>query len=168
MRIDDQEASQPLPEVHVATQHRSRRALALQHRRMDEVDAESALRPDANDELAPVAFVVDDEPLVRQLVSAVLRHRGWSVIEAADGTIALTVAPETLNLLVTDYEMPAVTGVTLAERLRRRDGELSVLMVSGHPDVPRKMRNLRGPRTAFVRKPFPVEELVSTIGSITK
>ena len=125
---------------------------------MDQVDGESDLRPDADDELAPVALVVDDEPLVRQLVSTVLRHRGWSVIEAADGTVALTVAPETLDLLVTDHEMPAVTGVALAERLRQRDGQLLVLMVSGHPDVPRKIRNLRGPRTAIVRKPFPIEE----------
>jgi hypothetical protein len=43
---------------------------------MDEVDAESDLRPDANDELAPATLVVDDEPLVRQVVSTVLRHRG--------------------------------------------------------------------------------------------
>ena len=145
MRIDDQEVSQPLREVHVATQHRSRRALALQRRRRDEVDGESDLRPDADGELAPAALVVDDEPLVRQLVSAVLRHRGWSVVEAADGTVALTVAPETLDLLVTDYEMPAVTGVTLAEKLRQRDGELHVLRVSGHPDVPRRLRKLAHP-----------------------
>jgi CheY-like chemotaxis protein len=75
----------------------------------------------------------------------VLRHRGWSVVEAADGTVALTVAPETLDLLVTDYEMPAVTGVTLAEKLRQRDGELHVLRVSGHPDVPRRLRKLAHP-----------------------
>jgi CheY-like chemotaxis protein len=75
----------------------------------------------------------------------VLRHRGWSVVEAADGTVALTVAPETLDLLVTDYEMPAVTGVTLAEKLRQRDGELRVLRVSDHPDVPRRLRKLAHP-----------------------
>jgi CheY-like chemotaxis protein len=145
MRIDDQEVSQPLREVHVATQHRSRRALARQRRRRDEVDGESDLRPDAGDELAPAAIVVDDESLVRQLVSAVLRHRGWSVVEAADGTVALTVAPETTGLLATDDGMPVSTGVTLAEKLRQRDGELHVLRVSGHPDVPRRLRKLAHP-----------------------
>jgi DNA-binding response OmpR family regulator len=127
---------------------------------MDREDGESDLRPDANDELAPVALGADDEPFVRQLVSTVLRHRSWSVIEAADGTVALTVAPGPFDLLVTDHEMPAVTGVALAERLRRRDGQLLVLMVSGHPDVPHKIRNLRGPRIAIARKPFPIEEIV--------
>ncbi len=116
---------------------------------------------------ARTALVVDDEPLVRTLVSTALRHRGWFVIEAADGATALDLAPATLDLLVTDYEMPAVTGVTLAEILRRRHRALPVVVVSGHPDVAAKMDALRGPRTAFVGKPFPVEELISKIGSIT-
>ena len=115
----------------------------------------------------PVALVVDDEPLVRQLVATVLRRRGWSVFEAEDGSIALSVAPVNLDLLVTDYEMPSVTGMVLARKLRQRDEDLPVLVVSGHPEVARKMRSIRGPRTAFVRKPFPLEELVSSIGSIT-
>ena len=114
-----------------------------------------------------MALVVDDEPLVRALVSTVLRNRGWSVIEAADGPSALALAPETLGLLVTDYEMPVISGLTLAEQLRLRDGRLPVLMVSGHPDVAARLSTLGGPRTAFVSKPFPVDELISTIRAIT-
>ena len=149
----------------MATQHRSRRALAATKRRMHDADAVEELHDDVS-EFAPVALAVDDEPLIRQFVSAVLRHRGWSVIEAADGTVALTVAPPALDLLATDYEMPVFTGVTLAERLREQDEDLPVLMVSGDPDVARKMRSLYGRRTALVPKPFPVEALVSSIGSI--
>ena len=114
-----------------------------------------------------MALVVDDEPLVRRLVSSVLRNRGWSVIEAADGPSALAVAPPELALLVTDFEMPTITGLALARKLRLRDGELPVLMVSGHPDVGGRMGSLRGSRTAFVSKPFPVEELIAQIGAIT-
>jgi DNA-binding response OmpR family regulator len=135
-------------------------------RRIDDVDAVAELS-DSGEELAPLALVVDDEPLIRQLVSTVLRRRGWSVIEAADGTVALSVVGSgTLDLLVTDYEMPIISGVRLAEQLRAFDTELPVLVVSGRPEAVRRMRSLKGPRTAFVRKPFPVEELVSTIGSI--
>ena len=114
-----------------------------------------------------VALVVDDEPLVRGLISRVLRLRGWSVIEAADGSSALAAAPENLDLLVTDYEMPSVTGLTLARQLRRRHSRLPVVMVSGHPEVEGQLDGLIGPRIGFVGKPFPVEELLSTIGSIT-
>jgi DNA-binding response OmpR family regulator len=132
---------------------------------MEEADGVEELRDD-DEEPSPIALVVDDEPLIRQLVSTVLRHRGWSVIEAADGSTALTIAPHALDLLVTDYEMPTLSGLTVAERLRAQDQDLPVLMVSGDPDAARQMHGLRGRRTALVPKPFPVEELVSTIGAI--
>jgi len=150
----------------VATQHRSRRARASQVRRGYEAEAVAALS-DRDETPAPLALVVDDEPLIRQLVSTVLRRRGWTVIEAADGSVALSVVGAgPVDLLVTDYEMPFVSGVRLAEQLRELHNELPVLMVSGRPEAARKMRSLKGPRTAFVRKPFPLEELVAGIGSI--
>jgi len=150
----------------VATQHRSRRARASQVRRSYEAETVAALS-DRDETPAPLALVVDDEPLIRQLVSTVLRRRGWTVVEAADGSVALSVVGAgPVDLLVTDYEMPFVSGVRLAEQLRELHNELPVLMVSGRPEAARKMRSLNGPRTAFVRKPFPVEELVASIGSI--
>ncbi|MGD0019269.1 MAG: response regulator [Candidatus Limnocylindrales bacterium] len=147
--------------------HRFLRTLAVKRRPTDEFEWAPGLRPRTAPTVAPVALVVDDEPLVRTLVSTVLRNQGWSVIEAADGPSALALAPETLSLLVTDYEMPQITGVTLAEQLRLRDDRLPVLMMSGHPDVAARLSTLRGPRAGFVSKPFPVEELISTIGLIT-
>jgi len=150
----------------VETQHRSRRARASQVRQSYDADAAAELS-ESDDEPAPLAVVVDDEPLIRQLVSTVLRRKGWTVIEAADGSMALSVVGAgPVDLLVTDYEMPFISGLRLAEQMRELDDELPVLMVSGRPDVARKLRSLKGPRTAFMSKPFPVEELVASIGSI--
>jgi len=115
---------------------------------------------------APVALVVDDEPLVRRFVSAVLRHEGWSVVEAGSAVAALAIADNgPFDLLVTDYEMPDVTGVALAQQLRKRDEDLPVLMVSGHPDAAREIQGLEG-RTAFALKPFAAQELVTRVCSI--
>jgi DNA-binding response OmpR family regulator len=149
------------------TSNRFPAAAAIQRRASAELQASSGLRTNTARTVGPVALVVDDEPFVRALVAAVLRRRGWSVIEAPDGPSALAVAPQALDLLVTDYEMPAISGVTVAEQLRLRDDRLPVLMLSGRPDAAARMRGLRGPRTAFVGKPFPVEELVATIRLIT-
>jgi two-component system, OmpR family, response regulator len=115
---------------------------------------------------APIALVVDDEPAVRRFVSTVLRRQGWSVREAGDATAALAVAKAfPPDLLVTDFEMPLISGVALAEQLRKSDKDLPVLVVSGYPDVVRSMRKLHG-RTAFARKPFAASELMSSVGSI--
>ena len=149
------------------TPHRFLRTLAVKRRPGDEFEWVPKRRFKPAPAAAPVALVVDDEPLVRAFVSTVLRRRGWFVVEAPDGASALAVAPETLDLLVTDYEMPALGGVALAEQLRLRDHLLPVLMVSGHPEAAGKLRSLWGSRTAFVTKPFPVEDLISTIGLIT-
>ena len=150
----------------MATQHRSRRARASRVRQGYEAEGAAALA-ERDDDYSPLALVVDDEPLIRQLVSTVLRRRGWTVIEDADGSVALAVVAEgAVDLLVTDYEMPLISGLRLAEQMRELDDELPVLMVSGRPDAARKMRSLKGPRTAFVSKPFPVEELVASISSI--
>lgn len=113
-----------------------------------------------------LALVVDDEPLVRRFISSVLRREGWTVLEAADAIAALAMADrKPLDLLVTDYEMPRVSGVTLAEQLRASHRDLPVLVISGYPDVDYKMRSLRG-RTAFTRKPFAAAELVASVGAL--
>jgi CheY-like chemotaxis protein len=115
---------------------------------------------------ALIALVVDDEPLVRGFVSTVLRRQGWSVREAANATDAMAIAAAgPLDLLVTDYEMPGLTGLALAEQLRISNSRLPVLMVSGHPEAVGEIRGLDG-HTAFARKPFAAAELVSTICSI--
>ena len=166
MRIDGK-GTRVLPEVDVDTPHRFLHTLALKRGPEDESEWVPSRRPRTAPAVAPVALVVDDEPLVRAFVSTVLRHRGWSVIEAADGPSALAVAPESLSLLVTDYEMPAISGVALAEQLRLRNSKLPVLLVSGHPEAAGKLGALWGSRTAFVSKPFPAEALISTVGLIT-
>ena len=117
---------------------------------------------------APIALVVDDEPFVRGFVSTVLRRQGWSVREAPDATAALTIARAfPPDLLVTDFEMPLISGVALAEQLRKSDKDLPVLVVSGYPEAARSMRTLVG-NTAFRRKPFVAEDLVASIGSIVR
>jgi DNA-binding response OmpR family regulator len=143
----------------------SRRAVNSSERR------ESVLPPEVAAEApraaAGVALVVDDEPTVRRLLSTLLRNSGWSVLEAADGAVALSVAPPDLDLLVTDYEMPSGTGVDLARRLRRRHGSLSVLLVSGRPEAAATLTSIDGPRTAFVAKPFPAAEFLASVCAIT-
>jgi CheY-like chemotaxis protein len=113
-----------------------------------------------------VALVVDDQPLVRRFLSTVLRRQGWAVREAWDAVSAVAVSDaEKIDLLVTDYDMPAVTGVALARTLRERQFGLPVLMVSGHPEAAVELKSLRG-RTAFAQKPISVDELIAGVGSI--
>jgi chemotaxis protein histidine kinase CheA/ActR/RegA family two-component response regulator len=78
-------------------------------------------------------LVVDDSPIVRDLVSEALRSHGMLVIEAGDGVEALEkleAHPE-IALVVSDVEMPRMTGLELIRAIRARDGKrLPAVMVS--------------------------------------
>jgi DNA-binding response OmpR family regulator len=159
------EVPPPEREVDMASPRSARWARTIPGR-PNRAPQDPRVRSASDDSQAPVALVVDDEPLVRRFVSSVLRRRGWSVLEAdgAEGALAIAdVGP--VDLLVTDYEMPDVTGAVLARQFRERDEDLPILMVSGHPEAAGEIRGLRG-RTAFARKPIAVDDLVSSIGSI--
>lgn len=121
----------------MVSKHRSRKAKALKLDRIYSADATEELNWGVEEEAPGPVF--EREPLVRQLVSTALQRRGWSVLERADGTVALTVAPETLDQLIADYGMPSVLS----------------------PSAARKARSIRSLRNAFVREPLVVEELVS-------
>jgi signal transduction histidine kinase/sensor domain CHASE-containing protein len=110
-------------------------------------------------------LLVEDDNSVRRLAKEVLEGRGFTVIPAASGKEAIQmVNTESLliDLLVTDVIMPGMAGDELVEHLRLMRPDLKVVFVSGYASdsIPRIATNSR---TAFLQKPFPVEELVRTV-----
>ncbi|MEK7703514.1 MAG: ATP-binding protein [Myxococcota bacterium] len=82
-------------------------------------------------------LVVDDDELVRQLVTTVLDALGYRVLSASDGPSALTLLQqpgENIDLLLTDVVMPTMHGVELAERSVRRQPSLKIAFMSGYAD----------------------------------
>ncbi|WP_428390819.1 response regulator [Lichenicoccus sp.] len=95
-------------------------------------------------------LLVDDDPLVRTATIATLEDLGHSAIEAASGPQALEIlrAGALLDLVITDYSMPMMTGVQLAEEIARLRPELAVLLATGYAEAA-----LTG-MTAYLVKPF--------------
>jgi two-component system, cell cycle sensor histidine kinase and response regulator CckA len=108
----------------------------------------------------PLILVVDDEVVIRSLVTVILRASGYGVIEAADGQRALELSRDydgTIHLLITDIEMPHLDGVALLTAMRAERPGIACMAMSGndpaivaaaHPDVP------------FLAKPFETHELL--------
>ena len=110
-------------------------------------------------------LVCDDDPDVLGFVGTVLRDDGCEVFETGTPTEALK-AIETepaFDLLLVDYAMPEMSGVTVIERARACQQELKVLLMSGHADVLRAGGKLTIPLLA---KPFKLAELRKRIGEI--
>lgn len=85
-------------------------------------------------------LLVEDDPEIRAIFTAFLRHAGYEVAAAADGLAALAALRDgdgRLDLLVTDVALPWLDGYALAGLLRARHPGLRVLFVSGDPaDAP--------------------------------
>lgn len=115
--------------------------------------------------MQPLALVVDDEPLVLTLVSAILTARGWRVLRAEDAAEALARAHGVdLDLLITDLNLPDIDGGTLARRLCETDPDLPVLVISGEP---RATMPVQGIRHDFLAKPFSIRDLALRVESLT-
>ena len=78
-------------------------------------------------------LVVDDEPMLRDVETQILRVQGYTVLEAENAAKALRLAREAaaIHLLITDFSMPEVDGLELTRRFRAVHPKTPVLMVSG-------------------------------------
>ncbi len=80
-------------------------------------------------------LIVDDEPLVGQLVGNMLRGLGYQITVLSDSQSALELFekdPDAFDLLISDQVMPGLTGAELAERLRKLRAELPVILCTGY------------------------------------
>jgi two-component system, cell cycle sensor histidine kinase and response regulator CckA len=116
---------------------------------------------------APVLLVEDEPPLLR-LAERALRRAGFEVLTAASAEEALELldggAPKPVAL-VSDVVMPGLDGLGLAARLRERDPDLPVLLVSGYAEAALG-RDLASERLRLLPKPYGLSDLVAELRAI--
>jgi two-component system, NtrC family, nitrogen regulation response regulator NtrX len=116
-------------------------------------------RADAN-EVIPTVLVVEDEPIIRELMAILLEEEGYVVRQAVDGLEALEVMERHgIDLVLSDVKMPRLDGASLVQRLRARGDAIPVVLMSAvYAEV-----DLPGVR--FLRKPVSGEDLIDIIAS---
>jgi two-component system CheB/CheR fusion protein len=114
-------------------------------------------------------LVVEDEDIVRRVVTNVLRKNGYTVLEARNGEEALKICEthsEPIQLLLTDVIMPGLDGRALATRLTNQRPAMSVLYTSGYPqEIITQHGNLE-PDIAFIEKSFSPEALCRKVREV--
>lgn len=111
-------------------------------------------------------LLVDDEPAIRELIRVVLKMNGYRVLEASGGEEALRQMDslsEPIHLILTDVQMPGMTGRELAERAQQRSPDIKVLLISGCTSEA-NFHEWAFPRgVVFLPKPFNVGDLERTV-----
>jgi CheY-like chemotaxis protein len=112
-------------------------------------------------------LLVEDELLVRQALSRMLRRLGYNMLVARSGEEALEVAASaTVDLVITDVIMPTLSGTDLALRLRQDNPDLRVIFISGYTDGALGEGIALGARTEFLQKPIPHDVLATKVRTL--
>ena len=110
-----------------------------------------------------VAFIDDDEALREANIQA-LRLAGFEVLAFASAEAALAALPDGFaGVVVSDIRMPRMDGRQLFVRLKARDEDLPVILITGHADVSEAVEAMRDGVYDFVAKPYAPDRLVSSV-----
>jgi DNA-binding response OmpR family regulator len=123
--------------------------------------------PAAISEPARTLLVVDDDPVVRQLLAQILSSQGYQVLQAENPAEALRVASATatIHLLLTDFSMPGGNGLDLTREFRAVHPKTPVLMVSG--TMPKNLDKVAGlDHFEILGKPFEIDELFRKVRTL--
>jgi two-component system, OmpR family, response regulator len=114
-------------------------------------------------------LVVDDEPNIRELLSASLRYAGFEVATAPDGQQALAMAAEFRpDLLVLDVMMPGLDGFGVVRRLRQNGMHTPVLFLTARDAADDKVTGLTLGGDDYVTKPFSLDEVLARIRAVLR
>jgi DNA-binding response OmpR family regulator len=114
-------------------------------------------------------LVVDDDPYICHLSAEVLIRHGYEVDAAADGAAAWqALNADRYDLLITDHNMPRLTGVELVRKLRSARMALPVIMSTGRLPTKELAQNPSLQLAAMLPKPFSVEELLGTVTKVLR
>ncbi|MGW4772133.1 response regulator transcription factor [Nocardia sp. NPDC004278] len=114
-------------------------------------------------------LVVDDEPVLAEMLSMALRYEGWEVGTAGDGRTAVTRARETRpDVAVLDVMLPDMTGLEVLGKLRAQVPHLPVLLLTAKDSVEDRIAGLTAGGDDYVTKPFSIEEVVLRLRALLR
>src|SRR5687768_13386928 len=112
----------------------------------------------------PSILIVDDEPGVRSALGGVLRDEGYEVDAVDSGEACLDrLARQTYDVVVLDIWLPGMDGLATLARMRERQIDVQVVIISGHGNIESAVRAIKMGAFDFVEKPLSLEKTVLVV-----
>lgn len=111
-------------------------------------------------------MTVDDSATVRQMLSFTLQDAGYEVIEASDGVDALEkLKSESVQMLITDLNMPQMDGIELIREVRKNPGNrfVPIIMLTTESHEQKKQAGKSAGASGWIVKPFKPEQLLRVV-----
>ena len=117
-------------------------------------------------------LVAEDEQHMRHILSLILKKAGYSVSKAGDGYEALKMIVDSRNgtrpvdLLLTDIQMPGITGIELIAQLDQLNISLPIFVITGYGDKETVIELKHVGIAEYIEKPFMAETLLESVSKI--
>ena len=114
-----------------------------------------------------LVLVVDDEPLIREMLGSVLTDRGYRVMEAEDGACGLALFEQhaaEISVVVTDMMMPVLDGKKAIQAMWQIRPDMRFISISGLAQAGDFQPGPGGPQIQVLSKPFTAEKILETVG----
>jgi two-component system chemotaxis response regulator CheY len=114
-------------------------------------------------------LIVDDSTSMRQMVSFTMKEAGFDVIEGGNGQEALShVEGKSVNLVITDLNMPVMDGMSLIRALRAKPEFkfTPILMLTTESQQEKKLEGKAAGATGWIVKPFNPEQLLQVVQKV--
>jgi two-component system, OmpR family, response regulator MprA len=117
----------------------------------------------------PTVLIVDDDPKLLKMLQRTLVYENLNVLIASNGLEALPlVTAQKPDLLIVDWMMPKMDGVTLVRRLRDEENQTMVLMLTARDAIENRVEGLESGADDYLVKPFAPAELVARVHALLR
>lgn len=114
-------------------------------------------------------LVVDDEAGMRESLGEILARDGYEILMAEDGSQALAVlAAHAVDLTLLDIMMPGMDGIETLQRIKARDGQARVVMITGYGSIESAVKAMKYGAQDYIVKPFVISNLRKAIAENLK
>ncbi len=109
-------------------------------------------------------LIIDDEEVLQDVLSSLLRKEGYEVLSATTGEKGLeALDEEDVDLVILDLMLPGISGQEVLQEIRRRDPEMVVVVVTAYSSIESAIQAMRQGAFHYIPKPFKNEEVLLTV-----
>jgi len=121
-------------------------------------------QPPAAAKAAPIVFVVDDDPSVREALSSLFRSVGLQVeLFGSAAEFLQHKRPDGASCLVLDIRLPGVSGLDFQSELVKANIHVPIIFMTGHGDIPMSVSAMKAGAIDFLTKPFRDQDMLDAI-----
>lgn len=117
--------------------------------------------------MAHKILVVDDEEIIRESLSFVLKKEGYLVEEAENGKVAYDkIVADSFDVVITDLEMPGMKGIQLVEEIQKLNIQTSIIIITAYGSLDTAISALRNGASDYILKPIEFDEILIKINRL--